>query len=168
MINSKLIQEQCKNKIFTQAVDFIYSNDSNENYYSYDGLDMQNLDKILEKENFSFIDDDLHDNSTIGGLSEAESKHKYSIDSCKTKDTFTVTVNVCKDLINFKPFAPPKMNLTSFFKENWKTGLNDLKKQLNTRINKNTFLEGSKFSNRKMTYDTTSSSFIKKHHGFSN
>lgn len=153
------VNEQSKTKIFTQAVDFLYTNDQvNDNYYSYDGLDMQILDKILDKSNYSIIEEDINDNSTLGGLSEADSKHKYSIDSNKTGDTFTIKAFNIEE----------KKKISDILSINWKNNLQILQKQMTNRINKNNFLEGNKMSVRKMTYDTSSSKVLKNNHGFSN
>lgn len=135
--------------IFTQAVDNMYIKDqSNENYYSYEGCDIGEIDKILNKSSISKIEEDEHeDNSTFAD----DEYRKLSSDTTKSKESVVENKNTRK--------------LTDELSNNWVQNLTNLKKQVLIKIDKNNFLENG-VKNRKFTFDYSKPSSIKKDHGF--
>jgi hypothetical protein len=102
-------QKNEEKSIFTQAVDSYYDKDLSNtnldnNYYSYDGLDIENYDKILDKSksnNMSRVEEELNDNSTVGGFTEEDSRKlsgnsensTWSCDVTLTKENSQITKN---------------------------------------------------------------------------
>ena len=138
--------------IFTQAVDNFYSKDTkdqNDNYYSYDGCDVLEIDKILDKSNISKIDEEMNDYSTYGVFSDDDSNKNSGLSDLKSNQLSNQT-------------EKKKRKLTDFFQQPWVESLTCLKKQVSIRIDKNNFLEGTnKISARKSTFDTTPSTKFK-------
>lgn len=155
MSDNKLTSK--KISIFTQAVDNYYSKDSNnqsiDNNYSYDGCDVLEIDKILDKSDFSKIEEEMNDYSTHGVFSDEDSNKNSGLSDGKIPNT---------SIINKK-----QRKLTDFFHQPWVDSISSLKKQVSNRIDKNNFLDGTdKVSSRKLTFDTTPSTKFKTNTGF--
>ncbi len=143
--------------IFTQAVDNFYSKDTkdiSDSYYSYDGCDVIEIDKILDKSNISKIDEEMNDYSTYGVFSDEDSNKNSGLSDLKSNQVINQS-------------EKKKRKLTDFFQQPWVESISCLKKQVSNRIDKNNFLEGTnKISARKLTFDTTPSNKFKAHNGF--
>ena len=127
--------------IFTQAVDENYSNNrgstQDSDYYSYDGFNIDEIDKILDKSRLTAHDDDLDDKST-GFVSDEE---------------------ILKGIedIQLAQSAHPNKKISSLFADNWSNNLIALKNQTLVKLCCAQYFQGKLKNCRKLTYDSMSS-----------
>lgn len=119
-----------KLNIFTQAVDQCYSSQAESiDYYSYDGCNIKDIDKMLNKSKITDIDEDIQaDNSTAGIFSDEEKTERFFL---------------------------TKQLLVS----DWTLRLNNLKADILENIsNREIFKYSKPHSGRKLTFDSASKS----------